>query len=103
MDVSSEDDFWQWGFHLKKKILPPNNEGDKDIDEDSGDENELLPKNQTEVKFSTVDLSTSSGNILLSAGVEEEVAGPLVDVPSNRNKESKVNSFLKAWHLADVT
>ena len=51
LDVSSEDDFWQWEFHLKKKISPPNNEGDKDIDEDSGDENELLPKNQTEVKF----------------------------------------------------
>ena len=42
----------------------------------------------------TVDLSTSSGNILLGAGQEEEEAGPSVYVPSKRNKGSKVNAFL---------
>ena len=41
----------------------------------------------------TVDLSTSSGNNLLVVGDEEELAGPSVDVPSKRNKESKVNVF----------
>ena len=28
-------------------ILPPNDEGDRDTNEDSGDENELLPNNLT--------------------------------------------------------
>ena len=42
----------------------------------------------------TVDLSTSSGNTLLAAGDEEEVAGPSADIPSKRNKGSKVNAFL---------
>ena len=35
----------------------------------------------------TVDLSTSSGNILPGSGDEEEVAGLSADVPSKRNKE----------------
>ena len=37
----------------------------------------------------TVDLSTSSGNISLGAGDEEEVARPSVDVPSRRNKDQR--------------
>ena len=43
----------------------------------------------------TVDLSTSSGNILLGAGDKGEVAGSSVVVPSKqRKKRSKVNPFL---------
>ena len=79
-------------------FLPSNNEGDRDTDEDSGDENELLPNNLNRSQLlagATVDLSISSGNIsLLGAGDEEEVAGPSVDVPSKRHKGSKVNAFL---------
>ena len=37
----------------------------------------------------TVDLSTSSGNISLGAGDEEEVARSSVDVPSRRNKDQR--------------
>ena len=90
---------WQWGFHFKEKIgiSPPNNEGDKDTNEDSGNENELLPNNLNRSQLlagPTVDLSTSSGNIFLGAGAEKEVAGPSVDAPSKKNKGSKVNAFL---------
>ena len=52
-------------------ILPPSNEGDRDTDEDLGDENELLPNNLNRSQLlagATVDLSTSSGNISLGAG-----------------------------------
>ena len=41
----------------------------------------------------TVDLSTSSGNISLGAGDEEEVARPSVDVPSRRNKDQRQMHF----------
>ena len=78
-------------------ILPPNDESDRDTKEDSGDVNELLPNNLNGSQLwagITVDLSTSSGNTSLGAWYEEKVAGPLVDVPSKRNKESKVNAFL---------
>ena len=78
-------------------ILPLNNEGDRDTDEDSGDENKLLPNNLNRSQLltgATVDLSASIGNIWLGSGDEEEVAGPSVDVPSERNKGSKVNAFL---------
>ena len=39
---------WWWGSHFRGKIgyLSPNNEGYGDTDEDSGDENELLPKDE---------------------------------------------------------
>ena len=90
---------WWWGSHFRGKIgyLSPNNEGYRDTDDDSGDENELLPNNLNRSQLfagATVDLSPSSGNILLGAGDEVEVAGPSVDVPSKRNKGSKVNAFL---------
>ena len=78
-------------------ILPPSNESDRDTDEDLGDENELLPNNLNRSQLlagATVDLNTSSGNISLGAGDEEEIAGPSIDVPSKSNKESKVNAFL---------
>ena len=58
-------------------ILPSNDEGDRDTDEDSGDENELLPNNLNRSQLlvgATVDLITSSGNISLGIGDEEEVA-----------------------------
>ena len=42
----------------------------------------------------TVNRSTLSGNILLGAEDDKEVAGPSVDIPSRRNKGSKVNVFL---------
>ena len=85
-------------------ILPPNNEADRDTDEDSGDENELFLNNLNGSQLlagATVDLSTSSGNISLGAGDEEEVAGPLVEVPSKMNKGSKVNAFL--FTIFDMT
>ena len=58
--------------------------------------NELLPNNLNRTQLlggATVDLNTSSGNISLGAGDEEEVAGRSVDVLSKRNKGSKVNTF----------
>ena len=70
-------------------ILHPNDEGDRDTDEDSGDENELLPNNLNRSQFLTgasIDLGILSGNISLGAGDEKEVTGPSVDVPSKRNK-----------------
>ena len=42
----------------------------------------------------TVNRSTLSGNILLGAEDDKEVAGPSVDIPSRRTKGSKVNVFL---------
>ena len=41
-DLSDNDDFISRG---RLVILPPNNKGDRDTNEDSGDENELLPIN----------------------------------------------------------
>ena len=67
------------------------------IDEDSEDENELVPKNLCSSPFlagATADLSTSSDKILLGAGDEEEVAGLSVDVPSKSNTGLKVYAFL---------
>ena len=78
-------------------ILPPNDEGDRKTDEDSGDENEILPDNLNRSQLlagATVDLSTSSGNVSLGTGDKEEVAGPSVGVPSKGSKGSKVNAFL---------
>ena len=92
--LSDNEDFISRG---RLVILPPNDEGDRDTEEDSGNENELLPNNLNRSQLlagTTVHLSTSSGNILLGAWDEEKVAGPSVDVPSKRNKESKVNIFL---------
>ena len=43
-DLSDNDDFISRG---RLVILPPNNKGDRDTNEDSGDENELLPINST--------------------------------------------------------
>ena len=100
LDVFSEDnlsDDEDFIWRGKLVILSPNDEGDRDTDEDSGEENELLPNNLNRSQLlagATVDLSTSSGNISLGAGDEEEVAGPSVDVPSKRNKGSNVNTFL---------
>ena len=67
------------------------------IDEDSEDENELVPKNLCSSQFlagATADLSTSSDKILLGAGDEEEVAGLSVDVTSKSNTGLKVYAFL---------
>ena len=93
-DLSDDEDFISRG---RSVILSPNQEGDRDTDEDSGDEDKLLPNNLNRSQFlagATVDLSVPSGNILLGAGGEEEVAGPSVDIHSKRNKGSKVNAFL---------
>ena len=93
-DLSGNEDFISKG---RLVILPPNNKGDRDTNENSGDENELFPINLNRSQHlagATVALSTSSSNILLGTGDEEEVAGPSVDVPSNRNKRSKINAFL---------
>ena len=100
LDISSEDylsgneDFISKG---RLVILLPNNKGDRDTNENSGDENELFPINlnrSQHLASATAALSTSSDNILLVAGDEEEVAGPSIDVPSKRNKRSKINAFL---------
>ena len=67
------------------------------IDEDSEDENELVPKNLSRSQLlagATADLSTSSDKILPGAGDEEEVAGLSVKVPSKRNTGLKVYAFL---------
>ena len=73
-------------------ILSPNNDGERDTNQDWGDENELLLNNlnrSQRLAGATDDLSKSSSNILQGAGDEEEV----VDVPSKKNKGSKVNAF----------
>ena len=107
--VSAEDNLSDDEDFISKKrlvILPPNNEGDRDTDEDSGDQNDLPTNNLNRSQLlagATVDLSTSSSNISLDARDEEEVAVLSLDVPSKRNKGSKVNAFLSAWHLADMT
>ena len=44
-DLSGNDDFISRG---RLVILPPNNKGDRDTNEDSGDENELLPINSNQ-------------------------------------------------------
>ena len=80
-------------------VLPTNEVGDRDTDDDSRDKNEPPPNKLNRCQLSTgatVDLSTSSGKILLRAGDEDQVAGPTVDVPSKKNKGSKVNAFLSA-------
>ena len=100
LDVSSEDDLSDDEDFIsrgKLVILPPTNEDDRDTDEESGDENELLPNNLKRshlLSGATVDPNLSSGNISLGAGDEEELAGSSVDVPSKRNKGSKINAFL---------
>ena len=73
-------------------ILTPNNEGDRDTDEDSRDENELLPNNLNWSQLltcATVQVSISNGTISLGASDEEEVRGPSVDVPSKKNKDQR--------------
>ena len=44
-DLSDNDDFISRG---RLVILPPNSKGDRDTNEDSGDENELLPINSNQ-------------------------------------------------------
>ena len=105
LDVSSADNLSDSEDFISRRslvTLPPNNEGHRDTDEDSGDENELHPSNVNRRQLlagATVDLSTSSSNISLGAGDEEEVGGPLVDVGSKRNKGSKVGAH-QNWFVA---
>ena len=49
LEVSLEDAYEDEDFMSRGRlvILPPNDQGDRDTDEDSGDESELLPKNST--------------------------------------------------------
>ena len=66
LDVSSEDNLSDNEDFISRGrlfILPLNDEGDRDADEDSGDENEVLPNGSQLLGGATVDLSTSSGNI----------------------------------------
>ena len=91
MSVHEADDE---DFISKKRlvIFSPNNEGDRDIDEDSGDQNELpiINLNRSQLLAgATFDLSTSSSNISLGAGDEEEVAVLSLDVPSKRKKDQR--------------
>ena len=100
LDVSLEDDLSDDGDLISRGrlvILPPNNEGYRNTDEDSEDENELLPNNKNRSQLlagAAVDLSTSSGNILLGVGDEEEVPGTSINVPSKWNEGLKVHAFL---------
>ena len=100
MGVSSEVDFSDVEYYMSRGtlvILPLNTEGDRDTDEDSGDENELHLKNLSKSNLlagASFDLSISSDNIGLGAGDKEDVAGPSVDVPSKGNRRWKVNAFL---------
>ena len=95
LDVSSEEDLSDNKDFISRGrlvILTPNEEGDRDANEDSGDEKELLPNNLNSSQLlacATVDLSTSSGNISLGAGDEEEEAGTSVDVLSKRIKDQR--------------
>ena len=95
LDVSSEDNLSDDEDFISKKrlvIFSPNNEGDRDIDEDSGDQNELTIINLNRSQLlagATFDLSTSSSNISLGAGDEEEVAVLSLDVPSKRKKDQR--------------
>ena len=62
-DLSDDEDFISRG---RLVILPPNDEGNKHTNENSGDENELLLNNLNRrplLADVTVDLITSSGNI----------------------------------------
>ena len=70
LDVSSENDSSDDEYFISRErlaTLPPNDEGDRNTDEDSGDENELLPNNLNRSQLlddANVNLSTSSGNRL---------------------------------------
>ena len=78
LDVSSEDDLSDDEDFISRGrlvILPSNDENDRDVNKGSG---ELLPDiwNSSQLLAgATVDLSKSSGNILLGAEGEEEVVG----------------------------
>ena len=69
LDVSTEDDLSDDEDSISRRrlvVFPPNDKSDRDTDENSGDENELLPNNLNRSQFlagATVDHSTSSGNI----------------------------------------
>ena len=70
-DLSIDEDFIS---RVRFIILSPSDAFDSDTNEDSGDENELLPSNLNWSQFlagANVDLSTSGGNILLGSGDEE--------------------------------
>ena len=70
LDVSSENDSSDDEYFISRErlvILPPNDEDDRDTDEDSGEENELLPNNLNRSQLlddANVNLSASSGNRL---------------------------------------
>ena len=89
-DLSDDEDFISRG---RLVILSPNNDGDRDTDEVSGEVWNNLNRVQV-FAGATIDLSTSSGNILLGVGDEEKGAGPSVNVSLKRNKKSKVNGLL---------
>ena len=88
-DLSDDEDFISRG---RLVILPPNDEGDRGTNKDSGDQNELFPSNLNRSQLlagATVDLSTSSGNNSLGGEDEEEVAGPSVDITSKRKNDQR--------------
>ena len=93
LDISLDDDIFDnedFISNWRMVILPWNNEGDRDTNEDSGDENELLSNNLNRSQLlsgATVDLSTSSGNILPGSGDEEEERMKCIFV-----------SLISCWH-----
>ena len=107
LDVSEEDDLPDDEDFISRGrlvILPPKDEGDRDINENWGDKNEVFANilNGSQLLAgATADLSALSGNISLGAGDEEEIVCPSFDVPSKLNKRSKVNvscvSLTSCW------
>ena len=98
LDESSEDVLSYDGDFIcsgRLVILPPTSEGERDTDEDSRDENELLPNNLNRSQVAPLLLIlVHQVAIFLGAGGEEEITGPSVDLLSKRNNGSKVNTFL---------
>ena len=78
-------------------FLPPSDESDRGTNENSGDKNELRPNNLNRSQIlagATVYPSISSSNISQGAAEKKEVADPSVNIPSMRDKGSKVDAFL---------
>ena len=86
MSISSQMEDWLFYLQTSRVIETPMKIQDKHLTNN-------LNRSQL-LAGGTVDLSTSSGNVSLGAGDEEEVVDPSVDTLSKRNKASKVNAFL---------
>ena len=94
LDISSEDDLPDDQDFISRGrlvILPPNDEGDRDTNEDSGDKNELLQNslNRSQLLAGVTVNLLASGNISLGTGDEEEVAVPQSTYLQRRIKDQR--------------